>query len=145
MAWILTLKEENELLVTDTKVLRKILGPVHRTDDSEKSRLRSAQWTSSPFPGIIKATPLKRGCAIFGGGLSRTGKSGVISFRMPTCNMGCWQKSIVSGRDETYLWPDSQLKFQDHFGINFRDINTINFYWSHSLFYVGSLFFKRHW
>ncbi|XP_063380350.1 esterase B1-like [Cydia fagiglandana] len=55
-AWTLTLKEENSLLVTERKVLRKILGPVKRDDGSWTIRKNAEIEHLIAEPNIIELT-----------------------------------------------------------------------------------------
>ncbi|KAJ0179056.1 hypothetical protein K1T71_005831 [Dendrolimus kikuchii] len=52
-AWTLTLKEENQLLVTERKVLRKILGPTIKEDGSWRVRTNSEIEDLMAEPNII--------------------------------------------------------------------------------------------
>ncbi|KAJ0170766.1 hypothetical protein K1T71_013538 [Dendrolimus kikuchii] len=61
-AWTLTLKEENQLLVAERKVLRKILGPTKREDGSwrVRSNLEIENLVAEPnIIGEIKAHRLR--------------------------------------------------------------------------------------
>lgn len=61
-AWTLTQKEENKLLVTERKVLRKMLGPVRREDGSwrvRKNRELEELFGEANILGEIKAHRLR--------------------------------------------------------------------------------------
>ncbi|XP_061715485.1 uncharacterized protein LOC133523771 [Cydia pomonella] len=58
--WTLTLKEENKLLVTERRILRKILGPVRREDGSLRLRKNVEIEDLMATPNIVGETKAHR-------------------------------------------------------------------------------------